>query len=123
MPREYRVYIKDILESIEKIEEYVGDVSFDEFMGDELRQDAVLRNLEIIGEGAKKIPEGVRNGNPDIEWKKIAGLRDILIQIYFGVDMEIVWGIIKDKNPVLKEKILNIISAMEGDDKSSLSGT
>ncbi|ODS38704.1 MAG: hypothetical protein A7316_07395 [Candidatus Altiarchaeales archaeon WOR_SM1_86-2] len=118
MPREYKVYIKDILESIEKIEGYIEDVSFDEFVGDGLRQDAVLRNLEIIGEAVKRIPDDVRSKNPDIEWKKIAGLRDILIHAYFGVDMEIVWDVVKNKNPTLKIKILDMLSETEDENKN-----
>ena len=64
--------------------------------------DATVRNLEVIGEAAKNVPPGIRQKFPNIEWKKISGLRDILIHKYFGVDVEIVWDIIKHKLPELK---------------------
>jgi len=68
-----------------------------------------VRNLEIIGEAVKNIPDEVKKGNPDVEWKKIAGLRDILIHVYFGIDVEVVWDIVKNKIPKLKEKIEEIL--------------
>jgi len=90
MPREYKAYLKDILEAIRKIENYTKDVSFDDFEVDELIQDGLVRNLEVIGEAAKSIPENIKNKKPEVEWKKIAGLRDILIHAYFGIDEDIV---------------------------------
>ena len=111
MQRDHRVYLNDILTAISKIERYVGDLSFHDFTQDEMRIDAVVRNLEVIGEAAKHVPEEVRRKYPFIEWKKISGLRDILIHEYFGVDRDILWDIVKNKIPVLKrdtEKILEL---------------
>lgn len=113
MQRDPKIYLKDVLKAIEKIDRYVESLSFREFSSNELVQDAVVRNLEIIGEAAKKIPEGIRNQYCGIEWRKIAGLRDILIHEYFGVDLEILWNIIKDKLPELKEKVLEVLSEIE----------
>ncbi len=79
MSRGSEVYLQDIAESIARIERYVGSRSFDEFSGDELRVDAVVRNLEVIGEAVKQIPLALRSRVPEIDWKRIAGLRDILI--------------------------------------------
>ena len=112
MLREYKVYLRDMLEAIEKIENYTDDMSRDDFLENEMVKDAVLRNLEVLGEAAKQIPDNVRDENPDVEWKKIAGLRDILTHVYFGVDMEIIWDIVKNKNPGLKEKISDMLSEM-----------
>jgi len=110
MPREYKSYINDILNAIRKIEKYTKELSFDEFTNDELIQDAVIRNLEIIGEAVKNIPKNIRNKISEIEWKKIIGLRDIVIHAYFGIDEEIIWDIIKNKLSLLKDKLNKIYS-------------
>ena len=112
MPREFKAYLKDILRAINKINKYTENISFEEFRNNELIQDGVVRNLEIIGEATKNIPESIKKDNPDIEWRKIAGLRDILIHVYFGIDTEIIWDIVKNKVPELKEKIEYILAKL-----------
>jgi len=114
MQRDPKVYLKDVLKAIEKIERYTENLSFNDFSKNDIVQDAVVRNLEIIGEAVKKIPEEIRNKHPQIEWKKIAGLRDILIHEYFGVDFEIVWDIIKNKLPELKKQVSEILAEVKG---------
>jgi uncharacterized protein with HEPN domain len=114
MQRDHRVYLKDILEAIRKIKKYTRNLTFEELTKDELVLDGVVRNLEIIGEAVKQIPAEIKNKNPDIEWKKIAGLRDILTHAYFGIDEAIVWDVIKNKIPELKNKISKIISEIDG---------
>ena len=109
MPRDYKVYLEDIVEAIQKIDVYTLRLSRTEFEEDSKTVDAVVRNLEIIGEAIKQIPESFRAIYPDIEWKKIAGLRDILIHEYFGIDPEIIWDIIKNKLPSLLEQMKRIM--------------
>jgi len=110
MSKNHKIYLLDILRAIEKIEKYTYGMNFDYFSQNELVQDAVLRNLEIIGEAVKNLPEEVKNRYSNVEWRKIAGLRDILIHAYFEVDLEIVWDIVRNKLPELKTQVISILS-------------
>jgi uncharacterized protein with HEPN domain len=105
MPRDSRVYLEDILEATRKIASYTANLSKAAFLDDEKTFDAVVRNLEVIGEAVKKLPEDLRAQHPALEWKKMAGLRDILIHEYFGLDSEIVWDIVKNKVPTLNQEV------------------
>ncbi|HMF29894.1 MAG TPA: DUF86 domain-containing protein [Candidatus Lokiarchaeia archaeon] len=107
-------YLDTILEAIESIENYTLDSTFDEFLQDKKTEDAVVRNLEIIGEAMKNIPEDFRENNPEVNWKGFAGMRDKLIHHYFGVDWKIVWKTIQTLLPSLKSQILHIIEDNTG---------
>lgn len=102
---DWKLFLEDILESIELIESYVANMNFEEFKKDRKTIDAVIRNFEIIGEAARNIPEEIRNKFTDIDWKGIIGLRNRVVHEYFGVSLTIVWEIIKSDLPVLKDKI------------------
>lgn len=105
----YRLYLEDILKSAAKISRYTAGMSFEDFLADERTLDAVVRNLEIIGSAAKNVPPEVRERYRDIEWRKIAGLRDILSHTYFKVSEAILWDVVQNGVPPLAEKVLQIL--------------
>ena len=102
-------YLKDILNSIVHIEEYVANIDYSDFSNDQKTVDAVIRNLEIIGEATKNIPEEIRNQYPNLPWREISGMRDKLIHGYFDVIYSIIWETIQDDLPVIKSEILKIL--------------
>lgn len=106
--RDYILFIEDILTCIEKIERYTSKLSFEDFCGNEMVVDAVIRNFEIIGEAVKRIPEEIKKKYPDVAWKEAAGFRDVLIHGYFGIDLEAVWDTLKNNIPSLKKQITRV---------------
>jgi len=109
MKKDPLVFVKHILESIENIESFSRGLSKSEFANDRLRQSAIIREIEIIGEAVKNLPEEFTAKYPFIEWTKIAGARDKLIHHYFGVDLDVIWDIIKYDLPELKKNIEKIL--------------
>ena len=105
MNKDPLIFIQHILDSIEKIESYVEGMSKQEFSDSIKTQDAVIRNLEIIGEAAKNVPTSFRSTYPEIPWQKISGLRDVLIHMYFGIDLDIVWEVIQRDLPELRDRL------------------
>ncbi|MBI4643795.1 MAG: DUF86 domain-containing protein [Deltaproteobacteria bacterium] len=106
------VYLRHILDAINKIESYIS-VGHDIFFSDSHWQDAVIRQLEIMGEATKRLSQGLRSRYPDIPWKRMAGLRDVLIHDYFGVELDLVWQITQTDLPKLKPEVEAILSAEE----------
>lgn len=102
-------FLQHILSSIELIQEYLYNVSEKKFKQSPGIQDQVLYRLTIIGEAVKNMPEVVRKRHAEVPWKAIAGMRDILIHQYFGVDLDEVWLILKNRLPILKKQIQKII--------------
>ena len=100
-----RVYLEHILEAIFKIENFTHKISRFDFDGNVMIQDAVIRNIEIIGEATKKISKSFRQSHQEIPWSEMAGMRDKLIHDYLDVEIEVVWKTIEVDIPLLKEKI------------------
>ena len=113
MSRDPRVYLEDVLESIRRIKTYVSGINQESLGADELRLDAVVRNLEVIGEAVKQLPEEITQQQPDVEWRKIAGLRDILIHHYFGIDVGIIWDVVQNKLPDFERQIRTILENLD----------
>jgi len=105
------VYLQDIFESINYIQRFLEGVSEDEFYKNVEKQDAVLRRLEIIGEAVKHLPDEIRNDHPDVPWRQIAGMRDIIIHEYFGITLEMVWVVATEDILDLKTKVEEIIES------------
>ncbi len=111
MAKDYKAYIRHILESITLIDQYTDKLSFEEFEKDRKTIDAVIRNFEIIGEASNKLPEEFRNKYPEVPWRSIIGLRNVLIHDYLGVDIKAVWGNLKQELPHLKEQMKAILES------------
>ncbi|MEW5827458.1 MAG: DUF86 domain-containing protein [Chloroflexota bacterium] len=108
-PRNWEIRITDILQCIEHITAYTQDMTQSEFQGDQKTIDAVLRNLEIIGEAARHVPETVTRENPDIPWDEMRAMRNIVIHEYFGVNLNIIWHTTQVNLPSIVGKLKEIL--------------
>ncbi|MCX6668967.1 MAG: DUF86 domain-containing protein [Methanothrix sp.] len=108
--RRYIDFLQDIVDNLEKAESFVEEMDFGEFQEDEKTRYSLICALEIVGEAAKKVPTAVRQRNPQVPWKDMAGMRDRLIHGYFGVDNEIVWKTAKEFAPQIRSEIETILS-------------
>lgn len=109
MRKDSLIFIGHISESIEKIEKFIKDISKTDFEKDEMRQGAIIREIEIIGEAVRNLPKDFINKYSSIPWKQIIGMRDKLIHHYFGVDFNLIWKVIKEDIPILKKEINEIL--------------
>ncbi len=105
MRRDPSVFVDDIAGACSKIRLYTSSLTLEQFRNDDKTVDAVVRNLEVIGEAAKKLPETIRGQIGDLDWPRIAGLRDVLIHDYFAVDLEIIWDVVQNKVPELEKHV------------------
>ncbi|MDO0821862.1 HepT-like ribonuclease domain-containing protein [Desulfosporosinus nitroreducens] len=103
-----KVFLQNILECIVKIETYTNSGK-QKFMSSDLIQDAVIRNLEILGEATKRVSQGTKEKHREIPWRQMAGLRDVLIHDYMGVSLKIVWNVVQNELPQLKTKIIDLL--------------
>lgn len=113
MKREYKLFIKDILDAIKDIEEFVGKMDFNKFYNDHKTRSAVVWKIETIGEATKNIPKTIRDKYNDLPWKEMAGIRDKIAHFYFGIDYEIVWQVVKQRLPEIEPKIEQILKELK----------
>lgn len=107
--RPINLLLNDIRQAIDRIEQYIKNLSFDAFSDDQKSVDAVVRNLEIIGEVANRLPDEFKEKYSEIEWYKVVGLRHRIVHEYFGIDLEIIWQILQKNLPELRQKITRIM--------------
>jgi len=108
--RDWKLFIEDMLESIDKIENYVSGMNFDDFKLDHKTIDATVRNFEIIGEAARNIPQSVKNQYSLIPWRDVIDFRNRIAHEYFNISLEIIWEIIEKELPELKTQLIHILN-------------
>jgi len=112
MTRDISLYIRDILDNMQDAEEFIQGMAREQFENDKKTLNAVLRSITVIGEAAKNVPEDIRVRYPEVPWKEMAGMRDKVTHLYFGVDKEIVWLVVRERIPTLRPLIQRIWEKM-----------
>lgn len=112
--QEPEIYLQDIFDSISKIERFTANVPYEVFVKDEEKMDAVIRNLEIIGEAANNVPTEIKEKYPQVLWEKMVSTRNKVLHEYFGVDIEILWKTVQEDLPILKKQFENIAEIKKG---------
>lgn len=110
--RNCRLYIEDIAECIKKIKNYTKGMSFEKFSDEDKTIDAVVRNFEIIGEATRQLPQSIKDKYSEIEWKSMIDFRNVIIHEYFGINLQIMWDIIKNELPSLEQEINKILRSL-----------
>jgi len=111
-------YLRQILAEADYIVEKSANLGRDDFLRDETLKRAFVRSIEIIGEATKHVPDDFRKQHPELEWRAMAGMRDRLIHGYFGIDYELVWDVVINKIPTLRDQLMNLLSQLSGDQLS-----
>jgi len=113
MKKDPKINIVFILECIEHIEHYLDNVNFERFLDSDILQDAVIRRIELIGEAVKNLPQSLIDSYPDVPWKRIAGMRDVLIHDYLGIDLDTTWQVVQNEISSLKKLLIQIRNDIE----------
>jgi len=113
MPRDYNVFLDDILEATKKVLEYTAGFSYEQFLADRKTVEAVIWNPQIIGEAVKNIPDEIRSGYSDVPWRDMAGLRDIIVHQYFGIKLDVIWKVIQNDLPRVERLLRGILNERE----------
>jgi uncharacterized protein with HEPN domain len=106
--RNYELYLDEIKEAVNSISDYTNGLTIDEFVHDKKTRDATIRNFEIIGEAANQLPEEIKNKHSDIPWRDLTDFRNVIIHEYFGINNKILWDIISNEIPLLKQKMKDL---------------
>jgi len=114
MKKDDTVYLRHILDAIQRIQEYLAGVSYNQFLRDHLLQDGVVRQLEIIGEAASNVSEALQSAYPKLPWAAMIGIRNRLVHAYFEVDLFIVWDTVQSDLPPLKKQMEQLLMEMRG---------
>jgi uncharacterized protein with HEPN domain len=109
--RDISDYLDDIATAINEAEEFTSNMTYETFASDRKTVNAVIRSLEVLGEATKRIPASFRQKHPDIPWSKMAGMRDVLIHDYMGVDLKTVWKVVKERLPELNSLLATLVSS------------
>jgi len=112
MTRDYKLFIKDIVEAIKDIEVFIGEMDYEGFLRDKKTQKAVVWQIHVIGEATKNLPESVRQKYKEVPWKYMARIRDKIAHFYFGIDYEIVWKVVKERLPEIKLAVKKILKEL-----------
>jgi uncharacterized protein with HEPN domain len=112
--RDWRLYAEDIIEACGKVRRFVAGMTYEAFVADERTHDAVMRNIEIIGEAAKGIPDELAAGAPEIPWRNVRGMRDILMYEYFGASLQIVWATATSRMDPLEAAVRKLLGRPSG---------
>ncbi len=118
MTRDYKLFVKDIVDAIKDIDIFIGDIDYDEFLKDKKTQKAVVWQIHVIGEATKNIPNSIREKYREVPWKYMARIRDKIAHFYFGIDYEIVWNVMKEKLPEIKPVIEKILKDLARNNKT-----